>query len=232
MLFVSKTCLEAYAEADSGEVAVNQSVVLAIKEVGVADAGVVLVGVVGIQADADGLGILVEIGAVTLNVMRPGNVRAQVDTGNHVGIVQCGANTVAPGEVGEETVVFTPAGSLGRPISSSCSLVVRALPYSLAITGLPRALTEQGIATKFRTRITHAADIVGSHFPHQRQSASAEDTVDEMHSAHRGLPELLALVALDIVARVQIIQTAMGVILTANTNYRRNHARDAWMGHA
>src|SRR5690554_4703081 len=113
ILFSPKTGLEAYAEADSGEVAVNQGVVLAIKEVGVADAGVVLVGVVGIQTDADRLGIFHKVGAVTFNVMGPGDVRAQVDTGNHVAVVQGGTEAVAPGEVGVEAVVLAPAGAVG-----------------------------------------------------------------------------------------------------------------------
>src|SRR5690606_22375680 len=105
-----KTGLEAYAEADSGEVAVNQGVVLAIKEVGVTDAGVVLVGVVGIQTDADRLGVLDEVRAVALNVVRPGDVRAQVDTGNHVAVLQAGAHPVAPGIARHVAIILTPAG--------------------------------------------------------------------------------------------------------------------------
>src|SRR5690554_7630443 len=53
ILLFSKTCLEAYAKADSGEVAINQGVVLAIKEVGVTDAGTVPVGVISVQTDTD-----------------------------------------------------------------------------------------------------------------------------------------------------------------------------------
>src|SRR5690554_7513176 len=109
ILFSPKTCLEAYAEADGGEVAINQGVVLAIKEVGVADAGVVLVGVVGVQTEADRFGVFVEVGAVTLNVMRPGDVRAQVDTGDHVAVIQGCTQAVTPGEVSVESLVFTPA---------------------------------------------------------------------------------------------------------------------------
>src|SRR5690554_2731911 len=121
ILFSPKTGLEAYAEADSGEVAVNQGVVLAIKEVGVTDAGVVLVGVIGVQTDADRLGIFVEVGAVTLNVMGPGDVRAQVDTGNHVAVIQGCTQAVAPGEVGEVAVVFAPAGrSEERRVGKEC----------------------------------------------------------------------------------------------------------------
>src|SRR5690606_29257391 len=108
ILYSAKTGLEAYAEADSGEVAVNQGVVLAIKEEGVTDAGVVLVGVIGVQTDADRLGIFHKVGAVTLNVMGPGDVRAQVDTGNHVAVIQGRTQAVAPGEVGEVAIVFTP----------------------------------------------------------------------------------------------------------------------------
>src|SRR5690554_2360360 len=113
ILFSPKTGLEAYAEADSGKVAVNQGVVLAIKEVGVADAGVVLVGVVGIQTDADRLGVLDEVRAVALNVMRPGDVQTQINTDNHVAVVQGRTYAVAPGEVGVETVVLAPAGAVG-----------------------------------------------------------------------------------------------------------------------
>src|SRR5690606_38383669 len=110
-------------------------------------AGVVLVGVVGIQTDADRLGVLDEVRAVALNVMRPGDVRAQVDTGNHVAVIQGCTQAVAPGEVGEVAVVFAPAGSVGRTVSSS-TLEVRAFAYRLAVTRLPRALTEQGVATE------------------------------------------------------------------------------------
>src|SRR5690606_22338195 len=101
--------LEAYAKADSGEVAINQGVVLAIKEVGVTDAGTVPVGVISVQTDTDRLGVFVEVGAVTLNVMRPGDIRAQVDTGNHVAVVQGCTQAVTPGEVSVESLVFTPA---------------------------------------------------------------------------------------------------------------------------
>src|SRR5690606_38794857 len=142
--------LEAYAEADSGEVAVDQGVVLAIKEVGVAEAGVVLVGVVGIQTQADRLSVLIEVGAVTLNVMGPGDVRAQVDTGDHVGIIQRRPQTVAPGEVGEEAIVFTPAGAVRVICGDGRAIAVRI-----------RALTEKGVTAELRLAVaaTDAADI-------------------------------------------------------------------------
>src|SRR5690554_323478 len=212
ILFSPKTGLEAYAEADSGKIAVNQGVVLAIKEVGVTDAGVVLVGVIGVQTDADRLGIFVEVGAVTLNVMGPGDVRAQVDTGNHVAVIQGRTQAVAPGEVGEVAVVFAPAGSVGRTVSSS-TLEVRAFAHRLAVTGLPRALTEQGIATELGSAVAHATDVVGAYFTDQRQAAGAHYAIDEMDGTQRRLPEFLALIALDIVTRVEVGQTAVSVVL-------------------
>src|SRR5690606_32938887 len=141
ILFSPKTGLEAYAEADSGKVAVNQGVVLAIKEVGVADAGVVLVGVVGIQTDADRLGVLDEVRAVALNVVRPGDIRAQVDTGNHVAVVQGGTEAVAPGEVGVVTVVLTPAAGARRFTRRTHV----GGTYTIGIT----ALAKQGVTAEF-----------------------------------------------------------------------------------
>src|SRR5690606_18179427 len=155
-----KTGLEAYAEADSGELAVNQGVVLAVKAAVVTEAGVVLVGVLGVLTDADRIRIFVEVAAVTLNVLLPGDVLAQVDTGDHVAVIQGCTQAVAPGEVGEVAVVFAPAGSVGRTVSSS-TLEVRAFAYRLAVTRLPRALTEQGVATELGSAVAHATDVVG-----------------------------------------------------------------------
>src|SRR5690606_6645713 len=140
ILFSPKTGLEAYAEADSGEVAGNQGVVLAIKEVGVTDAGVVLVGVIGVQTDADRLGIFVEVGAVTLNVMLHGDVRGQVDTSIPVAVLQGWTQPAAPVEAVEGAVVFPPAGGVGRTLRSA-TLVVRPFADRLAVNRLPRALT-------------------------------------------------------------------------------------------
>src|SRR5690554_4913455 len=193
ILFSPKTGLEAYAEADSGEVAVNQGVVLAIKEVGVADAGVVLVGVIGVQADADRLGIFHKVGAVTFNVMGPGDVRAQVDTGNHVAVIQGRTQAVAPGEVGEVAIVFTPAVAVR---------IGRVLRVAGAVRAL--ALTKQRVTTIFGFAQTalHATDVVGTHLTHQGQTTGAQHTINEMHGTHGSLPELLALVALQVSAGV------------------------------
>src|SRR5690554_7539135 len=188
ILFSPKTGLEAYAEADSGEVAINQSVVLAIKEVGVTDAGVVLVGVIGVQADADRLGIFHKVGAVTLNVMGPGDVRAQVDTGNHVAVIQCRAQTVTPGEVGEVAIVLTPAVRFGSSALRGTGAISKG------------ALTEQGVTTELGLAVTgtDTTDVVETYLADQRQTAGTQDTVDEVHGTDRALPELLALVTRDV----------------------------------
>src|SRR5690554_3139953 len=212
ILFSPKTGLEAYAEADSGEVAINQSVVLAIKEVGVTDAGVVLVGVIGIQTHADRLGIFHEVGAVTLNVMGPGDVRAQVDTGNHVAVIQGRTHTVAPGEVGEVTVVLTPAVCLG------CGALGRAGAIRIG------ALTEQRVTTELGSAIvgTQAADVIEAHLTDQGQTAGAQDAIDEVHGAYRALPELLALVTLNVVASLDLTRPiAVSVIRNAGSHQQR-----------
>src|SRR5690554_6382561 len=144
--------------------------------------------------------------------MGPGDVRAQVDTGNHVAVIQGCTQAVAPGEVGEVAVVFAPAGSVGRTVSSS-TLEVRAFAYRLAVTRLPRALTEQGVATELGSAVAHATDVVGTYFTDQRQAAGAHHAIDEMNGTHRRLPEFLALIALDIVTRVEVGQTAVSVVL-------------------
>src|SRR5690554_2531613 len=192
ILFSPKTGLEAYAEADSGEVAVNQGVVLAIKEVGVTDAGVVLVGVVRVQADADRLGIFHKVGAVTLNVMGPGDVRAQVDTGNHVAVIQGRTQTVTPGEVGEVAIVFTPTVAVRIGSVLRVAGAIRAL-----------ALAKQRVTTIFghTHAALHATDVVGTHFTHQGQTTGAQHTINGMHSSHGSLPGLPALVALQVRTR-------------------------------
>src|SRR5690554_1942096 len=204
-IFSKTCCLEAYAEADSGEVAVNQGVVLAIKEVGVADAGVVLVGVVGIQTDADRLGVLDEVRAVALNVVRPGDVRAQVDTGNHVAVVQGSTYTIAPGEVGVEAVVFAPAIAVA---------IVGILRSTSAVSR--RALAKQRVAAKLGLTITAAdtADVVGTHLTYQGQTACAHHPVNEVHRTHGRLPELFALVTGNVVTYCYIAsEPPMGVVM-------------------
>src|SRR5690554_3630858 len=189
ILFSPKTGLEAYAEADSGEVAINQSVVLAIKEVGVTDAGVVLVGVVRVQADTDRLGGFHEVGAVAFDVMGPGDVRAQVDTGDHVAVIQGRTQAIAPGEVGEEAVVFSPATRTGR---LTCSTQV-----GRANTICIRRLAKQRVSSELGGAVTSTqpTDVVGSHFTNQRQATGTQNTVDKVDRADRGLPELLPLIA-------------------------------------
>src|SRR5690554_2713578 len=206
ILFSPKTGLEAYAEADSGEVAVNQGVVLAIKEVGVTDAGVVLVGVISVQTDADRLGIFVEVGAVTLNVMRPGDIRAQVDTGNHVPVVQGSTQAVAPGEVGEEAVVFAPAAAVRviRCIRSTGSVRIRTL-------AVQRVTPKLGLAVA----AAEATDVVGTHFTDQRQATGTHHTVDKMHRTHGSLPELLALITTNVGSGIKPYQVTMGVVLAS-----------------
>src|SRR5690554_2917080 len=218
MLFVSKTCLEAYAEADSGEVAINQSVVLAIKEVGVTDAGVVLVGVIGVQADADRLGIFHKVGAVTLNVMGPGDVRAQVDTGNHVAVIQCRAQTVTPGEVGEVAIVLTPAVRFGSSALRGTGAISKG------------ALTEQGVTTELGLAVTgtDTTDVVETYLTDQGQTAGTQDTVDEVHGTDRALPELLALVTLDVVTGRNLTgPKTVGVVRLSRRQQQRGTAHVA-----
>src|SRR5690554_1741805 len=218
MLFVSKTCLEAYAEADSGEVAINQSVVLAIKEVGVTDAGVVLVGVVRVQADTDRLGVFHEVGAVAFDVMGPGDVRAQVDTGDHVAVIQGGADAVTPGEVGEVTVILTPAVRFGRS----------ALRRTGAIS--KGALTEQGVTTELGLAVTgtDTTDVVETYLTDQGQTAGTQDTVDEVHGTDRALPELLALVTRDVVTGRNLTgPKTVGVVRLSRRQQQRGTAHVA-----
>src|SRR5690606_30918408 len=221
-IFSKTCCLEAYAEADSGKVAVNQGVVLAIKEVGVADAGVVLVGVVGIQTDADRLGVLDEVRAVALNVVRPGDIRAQVDTGNHVAVVQGGTEAVAPGEVGVVTVVLTPAAGARRFTRRTHV----GGTYTIGIT----ALAKQGVTAEFGFAVATAntTDVVSTYFTNQCQTARTEDTGDEMDSTHGGLPELLALVPAQVVAGRKLTRgVAMGVVSRTRTQEQCSEAHVA-----
>src|SRR5690554_5825610 len=104
--------------------------------------------------------------------MRPGDVQAQVDTGDHVAVIQGRTQAVAPGEVGEEAVVFTP----GAAVWVSCRI-------GRADTVGIRALTEQGVTTVLGAAITRTdtTDIVGTHFTYQGQPAGTHHAVDEMH---------------------------------------------------
>src|SRR5690606_7035001 len=132
------------------------------------------------------------------NVMGPGDVRAQVDARKHVAVVQGCAQTVTPGEVREEAVVFTPAAGTGRFTGSAGGGGAGARDTRLAF--LPRALSKQAVAAKPRTIAFDTADIVGPHFPDQCQAARAHHPINEVNSTHCGLPELLALVALHVIA--------------------------------
>src|SRR5690554_1746176 len=218
LLSLSKTCLEAYADADCGKVAVNQSVVLAIKEVGVTDAGVVLVGVIGVQADADRLGVFHEVGAVTLNVMGPGDVRAQVDTGNHVAVIQCRAQTVTPGEVGEVAIVLTPAVRFGSSALRGTGAISKG------------ALTEQGVTTELGLAVTgtDTTDVVETYPTDQGQTAGTQDMLDEVHGTDRALPELLALVTLDVVTGRNLTgPKTVGVVRLSRRQQQRGTAHVA-----
>src|SRR5690606_25943562 len=63
------------------------------------------------------------------------------------------------------------------------------------------ALTEQRITTEFGFAIatTDSADVVRTYFTDQRKTAGAEYAINEVYCAHRCLPELLALITLDVV---------------------------------
>src|SRR5690554_3958169 len=138
--------------------------------------------------------------------MGPGDVRAQVDTGNYVAVIQRRTHTIAPGKVGEETIVLTPAVRFG------CS----ALRGTGAIS--KGALTEQRVTTELGLAVTgtDTTDVVETYLTDQGQTAGTQDTVDEVHSTHGRLPELFTLIATDVIARVEIGQTTVGVILTGS----------------
>src|SRR5690554_6772709 len=135
--------------------------------------------------------------------MGPGDVRAQVDTGDHVAVIQGGADAVTPGEVGEVTVILTPAVRFGRS----------ALRRTGAIS--KGALTEQGVTTELGLAVTgtDTTNVVETYLTDQGQTAGTQDTVDEVHGTDRALPELLALVTLDVVTSLDLARPiAMGVI--------------------
>jgi len=110
--------LEVHAHAEREEVAVDQHVVVAIEEIGVGQAGGVGVLVLGIQTDTERLGILVEqtVRAITIDVVGERQVRLQVDAGEDVVVVGDGAQAIAPGVGGDETMpaVGSQRGSVGR----------------------------------------------------------------------------------------------------------------------
>src|SRR5690554_2953277 len=135
--------------------------------------------------------------------MGPGDVRAQVDTGDHVAVIQCRAHTIAPGKVGEETIVLTPAVRFGSSALRGTGAISKG------------ALTEQGVTTELGLAVTgtDTTDVVETYLADQRQTAGTQDTVDEVHGTDRALPELLALVTLDVVTSLDLARPiAMGVI--------------------
>src|SRR5690606_2351947 len=120
---------------------------------------------------------------------------AQVDTGNHVAVVQGRTQTVAPGEIGVETIVFAPAGT----VWVICNI-------GIAATIGVGALTKQRITTElgFPVAATDATDIVRANFTDQCQSARTHDAINKVNRAHGGLPEFLALIALEIIAGLKL----------------------------
>src|SRR5690554_3875960 len=144
--------------------------------------------------------------------MGPGDVQAQVDTGNHVAVIQGGADAVTPGKVGEVTVILTPAVCLG------CGALGRAGAIRI------KALTEQRVTTELGSAIagTQAADVIEAHLTDQGQTAGAQDAIDEVHGAYRALPELLALVTLDVVTSLDLARPiAVSVIRNAGSHQQR-----------
>src|SRR5690606_5557587 len=88
--------------------------------------------------------------------------------------------------------VFTPAVAVG-------------VGCVLRVTGAVGALTltKQGVTTKLGHTATslHATDVVGTNLTDQGETACAEHPVNEVHCTHGRLPELLALIALQVRTR-------------------------------
>src|SRR5690606_36995218 len=144
--------------------------------------------------------------------MGPGDVRAQVDTGDHVGIIQRRPQTVAPGEVGEEAVVLTPASAVR---------IFRDIRRASTVCG--RALTEQRVATElgFPISAANTADVVSTHLTYQGKAARSHDPIDKMHSTHGSLPELFTFIALNVIARAPRITPVCSITQTQCTGERR-----------
>src|SRR5690606_17829793 len=86
------------------------------------------------------------------------------------------------------------------------------------------ALAEQGVTTELGRAIAGAqtTDVVEAHLTDQRQTAGAQDAVDEVHGADRALPELLALVTLDVVTSLDLARPiAVSVIRNAGSHQQR-----------
>src|SRR5690606_31151945 len=131
-------------------------------------AGRVLVGEVRVQDDTDRLGVFHYVEAVADIVMPPSGVKSQVDNGKQVAVIQGRTQAVTPGEVGEVTVILTPAVRFGRS----------ALRRTGAIS--KGALTEQGVTTELGLAVTgtDTTDVVETYLTDQGQTAGTQDTVD------------------------------------------------------
>ncbi|MNN34881.1 hypothetical protein D3C81_1487100 [compost metagenome] len=119
--------------------------------------------------------------------MRPGNARRQVDTGDHVAVVQAGAGAIAPGVGGVEAVVAALALSgvsgerTGRPRNRSGAIYRAATKAQLRAGGIGQAI-----------------DAVVADLADQGQAAGAPDLVDELCRGDLCLEHRHALVAIDV----------------------------------
>src|SRR3990167_1068325 len=162
--------LEVHTEAECNEIAVDRRVVVATEEVGVGQAGVIGVLVVGIQPQADGLAAFVEqaIGAVAIHIMRPGHARLEVDASEHARVFENGASAIAPGGGSYETVVI------------GCAVG-----------------TIDGVATVLQILATlEATDVGDTDFADHGQATGAQYLVEEMGQGGLRLGQFLAAITL------------------------------------
>src|SRR5690606_29024181 len=117
-----------HTEAERNEVAVVHGRILAIKEVGVRQAGGVGVLILGIEAQADRLAAFFEVstrtGRVPFHVVRPGYARTKVDTGENIRVLPDGTSAVTPGVGSGEAVFIACFGEhTGRTAPTGCTVV-------------------------------------------------------------------------------------------------------------
>ncbi|MNO45093.1 hypothetical protein D3C76_353500 [compost metagenome] len=128
--------------------------------------------------------------------MLPGDVRRQVDTGDHVAVVQTGAGAIAPGVGGVEAVVAALAlrGVSGERTGST-----------LKRTGAIRRTTTKAQFCGIGFR--HAIDTVVANLADQGQAAGAPDLIDELGGGQLRLEHREALVAIDVCAQGGIVHS-------------------------
>src|SRR3989344_7489665 len=158
-----------HADAERQVVAVNVGIEVAAEVIGVTQADGVGVSVVGIEADAHGLGAFVEGRTVAVDIVGPRQIGAEVDPDEYAGVLK-----------GAE-----------RPVTPGVLRVVAVAP------GLAQVAEDRVAAITLLVQAFQPADVGHADFHRQRHRIGTDHRIEQVQQGGLRLGDFLALPALD-----------------------------------